>query len=346
MKIILILIVIITLLTVPVSAMEFTAPVAPEDAQKFMPDDTESFGEGLWYVVKNALDTVGPHINKASGICLSLIVVVILLNIAGTFSEKADRTIHICGAVLIGLILLEPVNALINLGTQTVTQTSQYGKLLIPVMTAALAAQGGSTSSAVLCAATVFFNALLTSAITKLLVPLLYVYLCLCIANYAVGQEILKSLQKFTKWLVTWMLKCILYVFTGYISITGVVSGAVDASAIKAAKLAISGVVPVVGGILSDASEAVLVGAGVMKSSAGVYGILAVIAVCVGPFLQIGIQYVMLKLTSGICGMFGGKPYSGLIEDISTGMGLVLAMTGTVCLMLLISLVCFMRGVA
>ncbi len=345
MKCGLILIAVFLFLAVPVSAMEFTAPVAPEDAQKFMPEDTESFGEGLWYIIKNAMGTVGPEIAEASAICLSLIAVVILFSIAGTFTKKASTTVRITGVVVIGLILLEPVNALIHLGVQAVTQTSEYGKMLIPVMTAALAAQGASTSSAVLCSATVFFNALLTSVINKLLVPMVYVYLCLSVANHAVGQEVLKAVQKFTKWLTTWTLKCILYVFTGYISITGVVSGAVDASAIKVAKLAISGVVPVVGSILSDASEAVLVGAGVMKSAAGVYGILTVIAVCVEPFLQIGIQYLMLKVSSGICGMLGGKQFSSLIEDISSGMGLILAMTGTVCLMLLISLVCFMRGI-
>ncbi|MBQ4642349.1 MAG: stage III sporulation protein AE [Oscillospiraceae bacterium] len=345
MKFILVLIVIILSLSLPVSAMEFIAPAAPEDAQKFMPEDTESFGEGLWYIIKKAMEEVGPELVDASKVCLSLIAVVILLNIADTMSEKAGRAVRMTGAVLIGLILLEPTNTLVHLGNQAVTQTSEYGKLVVPVMTAALAAQGGSTSSAVLCTATVFFNTLLTSAITKLLLPMVNIYLCLSVANQAVGQQMLKSVQKSVKSLITWMLKCILYVFTGYISITGVVSGAVDASAIKAAKLAISGVVPVVGGILSDASEAVLVGAGVMKSAAGIYGILAVIAVCIGPFLQIGSRYLMMKLTAGICGIIGNKQFSDLIEDISSGMGLVLAMTGTVCLMLLISLVCFMRGV-
>ncbi len=345
MKRVLILIVLLIVLAVPVSAMEFTAPAAPETAQEYMPPDTESFGDGLWYILKTAIFNLKPEIADASGICLALIAVVILLSMADPFLQRGKCAINMVGAVMIGMILLEPVNALVHLGTQTVSELSEYGKLLIPVMTAALAAQGGATASAVLCTGTVFFNTLLAAVITKLLIPILYVYLCLCIANHAIGHELLKTMQQFTKWLMTWVLKCILYVFTGYISITGVVSGAVDASAMKAAKLAISGMVPVVGGILSDASEAVLVSAGVMKSAAGVYGILAVLAICIGPFLQIGIQYLMLKLTAGICGIFGSKQSSGLVGDISAGMGLVLAMTGTVCLLLLISVVCFMKGI-
>ena len=140
-------------------------------------------------------------------------------------------------------------------------------------------------------------------------------------------------------------MKILLYVFTGYIGITGVVSGAADAATLKAAKLTISGMIPVVGGILSDASEAVLVGAGVMKSAVGVYGVLTVIAIWITPFFQIGIRYLLLKLTSAISQLFAGKEISDLIGAFSEAMGLLLAMTGGISLMLLISTVCFMKGV-
>ena len=136
----------------------------------------------------------------------------------------------------------------------------------------------------------------------------------------------------------------ILYIFTGYISITGVISGAVDASALKAAKLTISGAVPVVGSILSDATETILVSAGLMKSAAGVYGIFAFLAVCISPFLKIGAQYILLKVTCAVCNTFDCKSAVTLVESFSSGMGFVLAMTGTVCILLLVSVVCFMKG--
>ena len=145
---------------------------------------------------------------------------------------------------------------------------------------------------------------------------------------------------------MTWGLKIVLYIFTGYISITGVVGGTTDAAMLKATKLTISGMVPVVGNILSDASEAVLVSAGMMKNAAGIYGILAVISICIRPFIQIGSQYLMLKLTTGVTEMFGTKQMAGIIKDFSTAMGLVRAMTGTVCMIFLISMICFMKGVS
>ncbi len=341
-----ILLFIIYILTVPVFAMEFTAPPVPETGQEYMPADIESFGDGLWYVIKSALAEMAPSISESTGVCCSLIAAVILVSIFKNFSNSSNIAIKFVATIMVSISLLRPTNSLINLGVNNVQEISEYGKLLLPVMTAALAAQGGITSSAALYAGTALFNTVLGALISKIIVPMIYIYICVSIANSAMEDDLLKNIKKFVKWLMTWSLKIILYIFTGYIGVTGVVSGTADASAVKATKLAISGFVPIVGGIVSDASETILVSASLMKSAVGVYGLLAIIAVWIGPFMQIGIQYILLKITSGICNIFSAKQITPLIDDFSGAMGMLLAMTGVLCLFLLISTVCFMKGVS
>lgn len=328
----------------PVFAAEFSAPVAPESAQKYMPSEQETFADGLWYIIKSAISALQPELANASGICLSLIAAVLLIGVLSSISDAASGVLQLVSSVIIGLFLLEPTNSLISLGTKAVTELTEYGKLIVPVMTAAVAAQGGTTTSAVLYTGTIFFITLLASFITHFVIPALYIYLCLCVANCALEHDILKQVRDFVKWLMTWSLKWVLYIFTGYISITGVISGTVDASALKAAKIGISGAVPVVGSILSDAAETILVSAGVMKNAAGIYGIFTALAVCIGPFVQIGAHYLLLKITSAVSCVIGHKPSAQLIQDFSTGMGFALAMTGTAAMLLLISLVCYMKG--
>ena len=82
-----------------------------------------------------------------------------------------------------------------------------------------------------------------------------------------------------------------------------------------------------------------------MKNAAGIYGLLTVTAIWIGPFMKIGIQYLILKISSGICGIFGTKRMSELIDDFSGAMGLMLAMTGAVSMIFVISTICFMKGV-
>lgn len=332
------------LLTVPANAMEYKAPAVPQSGQALLEDEPTSFTEGLLTIVKRGVGLVAPALTDAAAVCMSVIAIAVLLGIIKTLPGASEQVIALVGTVSISVTVLHASDALIWLGVDTVTELSEYGKLLLPVMTAAYAAQGGITASAALYTGTVAFDALLSSLIGKYIVPLLYIHMCLSVAASALGNELLAKLQGFIKWIITWCLKLILYFFTGYMAITGVVSGATDVAALKATKLTIAGVVPVVGGILSDASETVLVSAGIMKNAVGVYGLLAVIALWLGPFIRIGAQYLMLKLTGSICTTFYEGRTTKLVHDFSGTMGMLLAMTGTMCMLLLVSIVCFMKG--
>lgn len=323
---------------------QISPPPVPQSGASIMPQ-ADSFGEGLLALIANAIGQLHPDLREAAGICLSLIGVIMLVSIAGLIPGARLKTAEFVGAVGIGTILLQSTNTLIRLGSHTIEEMSAYGKLLLPVMTSAMAAQGGITASTALYAGTALFDAVLTGLLTRLLNPMIYIFLVLSTANAALGEDLLKKMADFIKWLSVWILKIILYIFTGYMGITGVISGTTDAAALKAAKLTISGVVPVVGGILSDASEALLVSAGMVRNAAGIYGILAIGAVFLTPFLRIGCHYLLLRLTGAVCAVFGVKRCSDLISRFSAAMGLELAMTGSVCLLQLISTVCFLRGV-
>ena len=329
----------------PVSALEITAPEVPPSAEAYMPDTSESFGQGLLEIFQDAIMLLRPDIKEASVACLGVIAAAMLVSLLDNCTGSVKKSAELIGTVVVAGMLLAGTKSLIRLGADTVAQMSEYGKLLLPVMTAALAAQGGISSSGALYAGTVAFDTVLTSLIKKLMIPMLYLYLAMVVANSAVGEDAIKKLRDLLKWAMTWALKIILYVFTGYMGITGVVTGTTDAAALKATKLTISGMVPVVGGILSDASEAILVSAGTVKNAAGIYGIFAILAMCLEPFLKIGVHYLMLKATGAIASVFAPKKLSGLITDFSGAMGMLLAVTGSVCLMLLISIVCFLKGV-
>lgn len=345
MKKLLLIILLLVQFALPVSAESITAPPVPESGAQLMPEDTQSFGEGLWALLMEAVGQIHPDLAEAAGICMNVIALAVLVSILRQFPGSSDKVVDLAAAVGISVLLLKNSNSLIHMGTETITDLSEYGKLLLPVMTSAVAAQGGLTVSAALYTGTALFNTVLCSIISKLLIPLIYLFLAVSVANSAVGEELLKEIAKFIKWVSVWCLKIILYVFTGYISITGVISGTADAATVKAAKLTISGVVPVVGGILADASEAFLVSAGMIKNAAGLYGIFAILAVFIGPFLRIGCHYLLLKVTGAVCSVFSSKRVAELIGNFSSAMGLLLAMTGSMCMLLLISTVCFLKGV-
>ena len=138
-------------------------------------------------------------------------------------------------------------------------------------------------------------------------------------AYAAVGNEGLKRIAGTLKWVVTSILTVVLLVFVGYLTVSGVIAGSTDAVTVKAAKFTMSSLVPVVGGILSDAAETVLAGAGILKNAVGVFGMLAVLCMCVAPFLQLGIHYLTYKVTSALSATVSSGRVAGLIDQIGGG---------------------------
>ena len=342
----LLLALIITILTVsPVMAVELEPPQAPSKVEKYIPERSDSFVQDLLYIIKKALEEITPDFTDAMGLCASVIAILLLISAISGFSGIARKTVDLAGVLAVSVLLLNPSRSLIAVGIDTIKSLCEYNKLLLPVLTTALASQGGTATSAALYGGTVVLNSVLTSLMTKVITPLLYAYIVVGIVGASTGEKLLKQLLGFLKWSMTWLLKITAYVFTGYMGITGVICGTVDASTMKAAKLTISGTVPVIGNIISDASEAVLVGMGVIKNSAGLYGALVILAIWITPFLHVGLHYLLMKITSGITSLIGDHKMVAVVAHFSSAMGFVLAMIGVACILQLISIVCFLKGV-
>lgn len=328
---------------IPVAALELEIPEVPNYAQQWMPNDPNAFEEGFWELLRNAIVLVKPEIRASAENAVTVLSCALILSIVRCLFQNR-RITELTGTAAVSVILLNNSNTLIHLAGETISELSTYGKLILPVMTAASAAKGNTAMSGALYSGTAIFDALLGSLISAVMLPSVYLFLAFAIGYAATSEQLLKRIKDVIKNLVTWSLKILLTLYTTYMSITGVVSGTTDAAALKAARLTISSVVPVVGNILSEASEAVLVSADIMKNSAGIYGIFAILAMFLGPFVKIGGQYLITKLISVVISIFQEENITTLTEDFSAAMGLLLAMTGAECIFLLISVICFMKG--
>ena len=332
-------------LSIPASASEIQAPEVPESAMDIMPENTDSFGNALVELLRKGILLIQPELDGALRTCSGILICALLYSILPILSEKLTEPMAVAWSVALGTVMLQRTGTMIGHAADALRQICDYGKLLCPVLTTALAAQGGITASAALYTGTIAFITLLSILVSRLLIPLVYIFLLFSVAGSAIGEGFFRNLADGIKHLLTWLLKTLLIVFTTYMSVTGVVSGTTDAAALKTAKVTLSSVVPVVGGILSDASESVLVSMGILKNAAGIYGILAVLALFMGPFVKVGVQYLLLKGSAALCSLFGDKRISSLVGDFSTAMGLLVAMVAAGCVLILISTVCYLKGI-
>ena len=104
--------------------------------------------------------------------------------------------------------------------------------------------------------------------------------------------------------------------FVGLINLKATLAGNADSLALKGVKMAAGAFVPVIGRALGDAVNSALGSIGLIKSTLGVFGIIAV-ALCFAPCLiELITWYLSLTLCSVFAGALGMKPCSDTIDSI------------------------------
>ena len=313
----------------------------PEPAAQLLEGKTGSFQEGVRTILENVLPTFTGAVKtamKSAGFMLAAL----FLSAFSAGSGGIDPG-RIAATVCIGAAGFSQMHELAGAGAQALMELQSFSDILLPAISVSTAAVGGITASTALYAGTSLFCDVLMRLMGSMLLPAVYAYIALSAARALCENELLSRLAKLVRWCFHSGIKLILFVFTGYLTITGLVTGSADATVVKAAKLTLSGVVPVVGSMISDCSETVIVGAAAIRSAIGVMGMLTVLAVCIGPFLRTAAQYLVLKLAAAAGGAMGRKPLVELMDAIAEATGFLLSMLAASALMLLISCLCYLR---
>ena len=313
--------------------------------QDVSPTTGGDFLKTTFSVFSNALTGALGSTREAAKTLCALLAAVILCAMAENFGPGIPaRAVTIAGALAITGVCTASLQTMIGLAADTLDRVCNFTTLLLPVLSAAVTAAGAPSAGAALYVGSTLFMDVLLTLIRRLLQPMVYAFAALAAADCAVGQGRLSKLRELIGWIIAVSLKGVMYLFTAYLTLSGVVTGAADAAGVRAVKAGLSAALPVVGGIVSDATESVLAGAGAVKAAAGAFGLLAVLAMGLLPFLRIGLQYLTLRVAAAAGGTAGSTGLTGLISHLATAMGYMLAMTGCALLMALICCTCFLKA--
>lgn len=305
----------------------------------------EGFGARLLALLKNTLCKID-GLGLSEGLrTLGIILAAALLCALLEDGPRTKDAVPLVGALTVAAACVRPFDSMISLGTETIRELHAYTELLLPAMGTLMTVSGNPSSAAVSGLGIVLFD-LLQSGISGLLVPLIWLLLMLSVAETALGLEQLGALRGFVRWLLVTSVKVLMWGYSAILTLTGLVSGAVDAQKLRSLRAAIAGMVPVVGNLVSEASGSLLSAASLVRMASGLYGMLAVFGISLGPFFRIALQYGLLKLASALCGLIGKGSQTPLLEKLTEAMGLILALTGVACLCTLMILVLCIRTVS
>lgn len=285
-------------------------------------------GQGLFQAVSRLVreKLTGPLRGLAA-----LLGTVILCRLSGCFEAgELSGTVEFCGTAACGVIVAGPVLGLLTL-CETVTRTAcAFLTGAVPVYAGLLAASGNGVAGSGYSVLAMAAGAGIPVLAAGLILPLLRVYLALSLCSSASGTKLGRltaSLYGFGKWALVLSVT----VFTGILSIQSVVNGQVDAAASKAAKLALSTGVPIVGGALGDAVGAIQTSVRIVKSGVGAFGILAAVCIFLPAMVECVLWSAVCALGQAAGDLFEAPRVSGLLEACGGVVKMILALMASVC---------------
>ena len=278
--------------------------------------------------------------NALRSACAVLLMILGFSALKGCFQLEGSTLdpVELAGTAAIALTVSSGQSGLLELGYQTVAKLQDFANVLLPVLASAVTASGQFSAGAAKYSAAALFLNLLVNAVNGMALPLVQLYFAAAVAEAATDSGVISGAVNLLKWMVTMTLTVIMLAFTLYLSICSITSGAADAALTRSAKTLVSTALPVIGGIAADAAGAILASAGVIQKSVGVFGLLAVTALVLGPFAYVGSHYLLFKGASAIASGVAGGRLARQAGRCSEAFGMTLACLGACSLLLYFSI--------
>lgn len=292
--------------------------------------------ERLW---RKMLDTAAQEIKGNLQSASALAAIALCTALASSLSPggTAQGYISIAGVGAAAALLVGSVDSLAVQTVSALGLMSDYSRAALPAVFTAAAACGAVVSASARYAAVCIAIDVLMAAAQKFVIPLVYAYLALALCGALFENPLLKTCQRFSKWLATTFMTAFTIAFSGYIGLTGIVTSGVDAVAVKTARTVISTTLPVVGGIISDAASTVLSAASMIRNSAGALSLVAVCALCAEPFVKLSVKILLFRAAAAVCDMVPNAKLSSFVNDVGSALSILLGLVGCCAIMLFIS---------
>ena len=259
---------------------------------------------------------------------------------------RMAQIISLCSCAAVVLTVAGSLDSMAAELTGAIRTLCDYSRAALPAVYTAAAVSGAVVSAGAKYAAVSLGMSIMMEVLQRLTLPLIYAYLAVCISRCACPNALLGAAASVIKWGCVTAMTVLTMGVSAYITLTGALTGGADAIAVKGTRTVIASALPVVGGILSDAASVVLASASLIKSSAGVFALVGVCALCLGPFLAIGVKMLLFRLCAALASAAEGKRLAALLGDLSTALGMMLGILGAMTIMLFIAFMAAIRTVS
>lgn len=253
-----------------------------------------------------------------------------------TNGKSIGNIIHFVTYGIVIIFLGTSLVQIIKITTTTLTTIKNMYDGIFPILLTLLTAVGGTVSVGIYQPAIALISNLVVSLITCVLLPMFIFSMVFSIVGNLSNNIKLDKFVSFLQSAFKWTIGLCFTIFLGFVSIQGVMAGAVDGLSIRTAKYAIKSYVPIVGGYVSDGLSIIMASSVLIKNAIGGVGLFLLLSTIISPVLNLVIFMFSLKFMSAIIEPIGDKKSANFISDLSKSLSLLVALLVAVAFMYLV----------
>ncbi len=236
-----------------------------------------------------------------------------------------------------GSALLLPLFSLLQTVEKAVDSVAVFVAAYVPVYAGVLAA-GGSATGAISYQTTLLVAVeLLTVLCRSVVLPLLLVSLALGCTGAVTAGFSLEAVSATIHKSILWVVGLLCTLFSGLLSLQQMVAAAGDSLGRRAVRFSLSSFVPVVGGLVSEAYSTVLGCAGLLRSTLGVFGLVATVLIVAPSLISCVCWNISLGLSATAAALFRLPALEKLCKTAAGAVRVLIGLLAVFALMMIIS---------
>lgn len=215
-------------------------------------------------------------------------------------------------------VIAAPVFGVIKAGVKAMQGTAVFMTAFTPVF-AGVVASGGGVATSVSSSALLLGTAQVVNFISSFAVmPLLGGFMAVSLASSASPLISRTGIAEGIKKLSFWIMSLSSTLLIGILGIQTAVNASADGLAVRTAKFIVGTSVPVAGTALSEALTTVTASVGLLKTTVGIYGIVALAAIILPLVAELLIWRVVLMIDIFVGELFSLPKITALLKSVDT----------------------------
>lgn len=248
-------------------------------------------------------------------------VVVLVGLIKGTAAaENFSEPLNIVIGCAVAITVFASSAGVISQGMSAVETTSDFMLALIPVLAGIITAAGNPTLALTYGSFAMAAAQAAAQTAGNIIMPLCGAFSAFGVSASLSPELKLIKLADMIKKLTIGVLSFVAAAFSAVLGLKSLLAGSTDTLASKGIKLALSSAVPIVGGALSDAYSSIIGSVSLLKSTVGVFGVIAVVMIDLPVVLQLTARIILLKLLGVLSSSMGDDTTGEVLDTLSSAL--------------------------